>query len=1136
MKFCVQRVLGNISPEADLCVYMNPQIACYDAVQIFFRRGQHTIFFDNLLYNGFSKYCRLEGGYEMLSINARFESFLNDAIKKYSGKTLIFFKGFAISQIQQLITHPNAIISNSDLLKENYLNLDALDDAWIDVITSIKMANGPLVGFYEELLAIRQILSKIKVEKIVVIENNILSPWAPCYYPQAYAIKLFDYWQEEHEPRDKIITMLSQYYGDVKLINDHEALLLPATLDDELIETVPFWSGDVCLEEPNPDVEQIEVGSIRDWQYCLAFTQGMFTPALFLYDGCKLSARHQALFLAAKSFDVNVYFDELDLYKEKIEYDDSQFVPILKKYWGSSASFRPLLFYRNPDFSRDTEILSQGQIIAEIVDQCENAYVGDAFSNIFITAPTGSGKSILFQIPALYLAEKYNLVTIVVSPLIALMNDQVDQLQRERGISTAACINSTMSMEERSSIIDRIHSGKISLLYLAPELLLTTHLQAFLGGRKIGMVVIDEAHTVTSWGRDFRSDYWFLGDFLRKAARDGLKFPVLCLTATAVYSGEDDVVNDTIRELGLEKAIIHLGNVKRENIEFDIQLHNPKEVETKIETAKIDMTMKRMHDYISRGEKVLTYFPYRSQVDQIYNLVPASDHIKVRRYHGQIPAPERKLVERDYKLGTAMGLFCTKAFGMGIDVGDIKHVIHFAPTGTLSDYVQEIGRAARNPNIHGIAHIDFFPGDLRYVRSLNGISEMRQYQLREMLKKISSIQRAKKRRNLLISAETFEYLFKENEVENRTKSGLMLLAKDLSNKYTFPILVVRPKAMLSKNYVNVPAEVEDQFLKQYGAYVQFQEGVKTRTVAARGPGASDVTVYSTGNTFLVDMAAIWENCYPDRAFGMFKKEFFERNFFAGDKSYNVSPRVRVEIRYTDEYTTVVQRTQTILTALTDIFEKFKNGEVKQFTQRQLETELTELLGEKVLPHDKMGLLLDVFTESVDENAAYSQNRSQIRVLRKRKQAGADESIFFVSSVAYARLPNYFSRQLDQCSPNHDDNVFFRFYPLTQNKQIEIMPTLRVLELLGLATYEIRGGEKAEVFIRINDPDKIERLANSGKYTNRVLQSIQEHHRSNEQLLAAFFAANISTAERWELIEQYFLGNEDLVRQKLNINT
>ena len=158
---------------------------------------------------------------------------------------------------------------------------------------------------------------------------------------------------------------------------------------------------------------------------------------------------------------------------------------LLQKYWGNAAQFRPLLFYKDPDRSQETEIITQGQIIAEIVDQCEAAQDGDIFSNIFITAPTGSGKSILFQIPAIYLAEKYNLVTIVVSPLIALMNDQVDQLQRERGISIAACINSSMSIEERSDVIDQIHAGKKSLLYLAPELLLTTHLQSFLGGRQV---------------------------------------------------------------------------------------------------------------------------------------------------------------------------------------------------------------------------------------------------------------------------------------------------------------------------------------------------------------------------------------------------------------------------------------------------------------------------------------------------------------------------------------------------------------------------------------------------------------------------------------------------------------------------
>ena len=187
-----------------------------------------------------------------------------------------------------------------------------------------------------------------------------------------------------------------------------------------------------------------------------------------------------------------------------------------------------------------------------------------------------------------------------------------------------------------------------------------------------------------------------------------------------------------------------------------------------------------------------------------------------------------------------------------------------------------------------------------------------------------------------------------------------------------------------------------------------------------------------------------------------------------------------------------------------------------------------------LPHDKAGMLLDIFTESVNEDAAYSQSRSRVRVLRSRKMPGADETGYFVSSAAYARLPNFFIHQIGQCEVNTEDNSFFRFYPLVQNKQIEIMPLLRFMELLGLATYEIRGGEKAEVFIRINDPEKLERLATSGKYTNGVLQSIQEHHRNNERLLTAFFSADMNDDERWELIEQYFLGNEEYVRRILHI--
>lgn len=1079
----------------------------------------------------------------MSALHTHFSGQVEHFIAKFPGHTLIFFKGFGVEQIQQLITHSNSLLNNASLLENGYINYEALKDNWINFATAIQSATAPLVGFYEELVAIRKILPLMSIDKIVIVENNLLSPWVPCCLPYHEAETLFDYWQAEHETlTDQPISELSQIYGQVKLLKTGKALLLPLSLDDERIVGCPFWSEDEDIEdafEPElctDEIEHIESGSTRDWEYRLNITNGIFKEALLLQNDEVLSSWTRAVMCASKLLGFDVFIDELELYDQKVEYNENQFIPVLQKYWGSSACFRPLLFYKDPDHSQETETITQGQIIAEIVDQCETAQNGDPFSNIFITAPTGSGKSILFQIPAIYLAEKYSLVTIVISPLIALMNDQVDQLQHEHGISIAACINSSMSIEERSNVIEQIHSGKKSLLYLAPELLLSTHLESFLGGRRIGLVVIDEAHTVTSWGRDFRSDYWFLGDFLKKTTRVGLTFPVLCLTATAVYSGEDDVVNDTIYELGLEKTIIHLGNVKRHNISFDIQRHNPAEITGKVEEAKIELTLKRVNKYISEKEKVLAYFPYRSQVDHIYSRIPVEDHLKIRRYHGQILSAERKMVERDYKKGTAMGLFCTKAFGMGVDVGDIKHIIHFAPTGTLSDYVQEVGRAARNADIHGIAHIDYFPSDLRYVRSLNGISEMRQYQLREMLKKICSIQKAKKRRNLLISAETFEYLFKEKDVENRTKSGLMLISKDLSSKYTFPVLIVQPKVMLSRNYINVPLEIEAEFLKRYGPYCKFQQNVVMRSVPSQNYRESDVIVYSTGKTFLVDMAEIWENCYPDRSFGMFKKEFFQQEFCMGNKTYTISPRVRVEVRYAEPFETVSHRAETILNAICNIFEKFRHGEIKQFTQKQFETALTEELNEKVIAHDKISMLLDIFTESVNENAVYSQSRNRVRVLRSRKMPGIDETGYFVSSASYAHLANFFTRQIQQCSVNTQENSFVRFYPLNQNKQLEIMPVLRFLELMDLATYEIRGGEKAEVFIRVNDPQKIEDLVTSGKYTNSVLQNIQKRHRNNEKLLAAFFAADMSDDERWELIEQYFLGNEEYVRHILKLDS
>lgn len=1078
-----------------------------------------------------------------MNIDEFFKKKVENIIKNSKEGEIYIFKGFSINQIKWIIQHPNSLLNDSNLFNGNELNLEVINSSWITIISNISTSKKTLIGFYEELLVIKDELLKLPVNKFIIIENNILSPWVPSFLSSEINEKIFDFLKSENETEDSTIKLLSKYYCDIKLLHNEKALALPIILEGNNIIYEKFWeeyediNGLLECDNDNDIVKKIEVGSIEYWNYCLSCSEGMFYPVVFLKNQSKnFQNCFKGLVGLLLTFDIKFKIIEIKNTNKKIINDTAPFVKILKKYWGESAEFRKLKFYKDPDISKDIINISQGELIAEVVEQCELSLNNYEYQNIFITAPTGSGKSILFQIPTIYLTEKYNCVVIVVSPLIALMNDQVIQLEKQ-GIKIACCINSTMTIDERRKIIEEIQNGKKSLLYLAPEFLLTVDLKTFLGGRKIGLVVIDEAHIVTSWGKDFRADYWFLGDFLKKAKRNGFDFPALCLTATAVYSGDDDVVNDTIDELGLEKTIIHLGNVKRENISFDIVCHNNDRLNTKIESEKYKLTIERLREYInSNKEKVLAYFPYRRQVDEIYTLMDDYERMRISRYHSKVPAIVRKMTELAYKQGNVLGLVCTKAFGMGVDVGDIKHVIHFAPTGTLADYVQEIGRAARNKNMEGIAHMDYFKGDIRYVRILNSLSEMRQYQLQSILKKISSIYELKKKRNILLSVETFEYLFKENDVENKTKTGLMLLAKDLLYKYTFPVLIVKPKLMLSKNYVNVPFEIEDVILKKYGNYMEKQNNITKHHIITyydKFGEARDTFVSNSGNIYVIDMAKIWENFYPDLTFGMFKKKFFEEVVEINGENYKLNPRVRVEIKYEDKFENVCNKVQNIVDSIVNIFAKHKKSENnKLFTLKEFEKELNTMFEEKIISHDKVSLLLDIFTESVNESANYNNDKKQLRVIRKRQQTNFDETVYFVSSSAYSRLTAYFMKKLKQCNPEKN-NIFYRYYPLSKDKSIDCMPLLRLLELIGLATYEIRGGEKAEVFIRINDPNKIKNLS-MNNYRNSILDYIHKKHIRNQYLLAAFFDKDFTTEERWNIIEEYFLGNNNYVYEKLNM--
>ena len=258
-------------------------------------------------------------------------------------------------------------------------------------------------------------------------------------------------------------------------------------------------------------------------------------------------------------------FDEKEVKQEF--YPSEETTALLHQYWGEKASFRELRVYKNPDYGKEIISISQGLIVETIINEYKKAKAGEDFKDLFLTAPTGAGKSLLFQLPAFYVSQN-NDVTVVVSPLIALMKDQVEQIRQERGYQKVFFLNSELSLIDRDRVIEDCQNGEIDVLYLSPELLLSYDITYFIGKtRKLGLLVIDEAHLITTWGRDFRVDYWFLGQHVNKIRKNtDYRFPMVAVTATAIYGGDNDMVFDSVNSLYMHDPHLFIGEVKRNNI------------------------------------------------------------------------------------------------------------------------------------------------------------------------------------------------------------------------------------------------------------------------------------------------------------------------------------------------------------------------------------------------------------------------------------------------------------------------------------------------------------------------------------------------------------------------------------------
>lgn len=295
--------------------------------------------------------------------------------------------------------------------------------------------------------------------------------------------------------------------------------------------------------------------------------------------------------------------------------------------------------------------------------------------NLLGAFPTAFGKSICYQLPSLMLPG----LTVIISPLISLMKDQVDALQ-ERGIDSVGLLNSSLTPDEYGQELKRLADGEIKLLYVSPERFRSRRFLNTLKSHKISLFVVDEAHCISQWGHDFRPDYLAL----RTAIQAVNPYSVALLTATATPEVREDIIN----QLQVEKCETLIQSVERPNLKFSV-------CEVPGEPEKYQLLTKQLEQLTGKG---IVYAGTRRQTEEIAEYLKG-EGCRVDFYHGDREESERTRVQDAFFDDTTAGIeivVATNAFGMGIDKPDIRYVIHWSIAGSLEHYYQEAGRAGRD--------------------------------------------------------------------------------------------------------------------------------------------------------------------------------------------------------------------------------------------------------------------------------------------------------------------------------------------------------------------------------------------------------------------------------------------------------
>lgn len=362
------------------------------------------------------------------------------------------------------------------------------------------------------------------------------------------------------------------------------------------------------------------------------------------------------------------------------------------------------------------------------------AVKGKALLAIF---PTGGGKSLTFQLPALMAGRSVHGLTVVISPLQSLMKDQVDNLA-DRGITDAVTINGLLDPLTRALSIERVQGGEASLLYISPEMLRSKTIEKILMARHVVRFVIDEAHCFSSWGQDFRVDYLYIGTFIRKyLQKKGCKhpIPVSCFTATAKQKVVQDICDYFKQTLNLDLELF-ASTASRTNLRYSV-----------IHAESDDDKYSKLRGLVAESRCPTIVYVSRTKRTKELAAKLTRDGYEALPFNGKMEAEEKIANQDAFMKDDVRIIVATSAFGMGVDKKDVGLVVHYDISDSLENYVQEAGRAGRDPHLSARCYVLYSDTDLDKHFILLNQTKLSISEIQQIWKAVKDFTRQRKRVN-----------------------------------------------------------------------------------------------------------------------------------------------------------------------------------------------------------------------------------------------------------------------------------------------------------------------------------------------------------------------------------------------------